>query len=60
MYMAFMINKLTCDLKLLYAVSWFNPLSRRLFIAEAQVRYQTGPFGVCEGEVKLGKISFPE
>jgi hypothetical protein len=48
MYKAFMINTLTCDLKILYAISWFNPFRRRLFIAEAQEPSQTSPFGVCD------------
>jgi len=60
MYMVLMISAFTCDLKLLCAVSWFNPFSSRPFIAEAQVRSQTILFGVCDGKVKLKKISFPE
>ena len=58
--MALKITVSTCDLKLLYAVSWLDPLSRRLFKAEAQVLSKTSPCGVCEGKVKLGKVSFCE
>jgi hypothetical protein len=59
MYMAFMTNTLTCDLKLLYAVSSFNPFIRQLFVAETQVRSQTSSFGVCDGKSKVVKDFFP-